>query len=271
MNRTCRTLLAAIIIIINCVGMIVWVNSEISRITTSNNVDIKDRLETIKEKGVLTIATANNRPFAYLDPETNEPAGIDSEIALEIARRLGINKIKLIPIPFDSLLLALNRDNDIDMAASGLYITDERKKVALEPEAVITPKATKFNFKEDLKNAVIGAERGSVSEEIAQNWRRNGLAKNVKTFISDSELILAVTSGEVDAAVLDSLAASYIVSNNKNLNLKVLTPYTPEVEGNVAAAVRKNDIILADTINKELNAMKNDRTLAAIYKKYGVR
>lgn len=270
--------LIIIIIVSTCIGTLLRFNLIANSITTSNNANTKDRLELIKEKGILTIASANERPFAYINPETNKLSGIDAEITIEIARRLGINNVTMQSFEFEDLLRVLNTNNDIDMIASEMYITEERQKQALftnvwyiEPEAIITPKVTKFNFKEDLKNAVIGTKSGNVFEELVNKWKKEGLVKDVNTFVNNSELILAVASGEIDAAMLDSLSASYIVTTGKNLNLKILYPYEPEFKGDVAAAVRKSDTTLVDAINRELDDMKKDGTLSAIYKKYGIK
>jgi len=46
--------------------------ADVSKAQTSSTASAKDRLQAIKEKGVLTIASANDKPFAYTDPQTNK-------------------------------------------------------------------------------------------------------------------------------------------------------------------------------------------------------
>ena len=277
MQKMRKKLLVIIISAISFIGIMVSFGAGFSKAQTSSTGSTKDRLQAIKEKGVLTAASANDRPFAYIDPQTNQFTGVDAEIITEVARRLGIDKVEMKYVPFENLLVELNKNNDIDIAADGLYVTDERKKEVLftnvwykEPEVIITPKATKFNFKEDLKDAMVGAQNKTPFLDLAQKWEKEGLIKNFKILESQSELILAVANGEVDAGIIDYLAASYVLAENKNLNLKILTPYKPEIPGMVAGAVKKTDATFAEEVNKKIDEMKEDRTLIGILKKYGM-
>lgn len=278
MKKICEKLLVLIIVAANCIGIMAGCGASISSMTTiSDNPAVKDRLEQIKEKGVLTVASADNKPFGYIDSQTNQFTGIDADIITEIARRLGIDKVEMKLVPFKYLLNELNTDKDIDIIASGLYVTEERKKEVLftnvwykEPEAIVTLKASEFNSKEDLKNAVVGAESGTVFVELIQKWKNDGLVKDVRIYQSQPDLILAVATNEIDASILDSASASYLVSRYKNLNFKIFTPYKPELPGIVAAAVKKSDNSFADVINKKIDEMKEDGTLIEILKKHGL-
>ncbi|NRW07076.1 ABC-type amino acid transport substrate-binding protein [Clostridium beijerinckii] len=166
-----------------------------------NNEMTKDRLERVKEKGLLVIASSNDIPFAYIDPKTKEFTGIDAEIIREAAKRLGINKVEMKQIPFNNLLKQLNTDDSIDIVADGMYVTDERKKEALftnilykESEAIITPKVSKIVFKEDFKNAVIGAQVGTAFLDLANKWKAEGVVKDVVSFKNQNDLLSAVST-----------------------------------------------------------------------------
>ncbi|AJG98967.1 ABC transporter substrate-binding protein [Clostridium beijerinckii] len=243
-----------------------------------NNEMTKDRLERVKEKGLLVIASSNDIPFAYIDPKTKEFTGIDAEIIREAAKRLGINKVEMKQIPFNNLLKQLNTDDSIDIVADGMYVTDERKKEALftnilykESEAIITPKVSKIVFKEDFKNAVIGAQVGTAFLDLANKWKAEGVVKDVVSFKNQNDLLSAVSTKKIDAAITDSIFASYMIFRS-NLYLRVLPPtdYTPESPGKIAAAVRKNDITLAKAINEKIDEMKYDKTIPEILEKYGL-
>ncbi|NRT76258.1 ABC transporter substrate-binding protein [Clostridium beijerinckii] len=243
-----------------------------------NNEMTKDRLERVKEKGLLVIASSNDIPFAYIDPKTKEFTGIDAEIIREAAKRLGINKVEMKQIPFSDLLKQLNTDDSIDIVADGMYVTDERKKEALftnilykESEAIITPKVSKIVFKEDFKNAVVGAQIGTAFLDLAKKWKAEGIVKDVVSFKNQNDLLSAVSTKKIDAAITDSVFASYMISQN-NLYLKVLPPtdYTPESPGKIAAAVRKNDVTLAKSLNEKIDEMKDDKTILEILEKYSL-
>jgi len=277
MHKMCKKLLVLIIIVINCIGIMISLGTGVSNAEISSNINTKDRLEVIKEKGVLTVASSNDVPFAYIDPKTNEFVGIDAEIIGEVAKRLGINKVEMKQVPFENLLVELNNNQDIDMVTDGMYVTDERKKEALftniwykESEAIVVPKVSKIAFKEDLKNTVIGAQIGTAFLELAQKWKKDGLVKDVIIFGNQDELLSAVNTGKIDAAITDSIVAAYILSKYNSLYLKILAPYEAEAPGMIAAAVRKSDTTLADAVNEKIDEMKQDKTILKILKKYGL-
>lgn len=273
MKKIRKKLLILIIIFLNFSGLIWRVSPRISNAEISPNVTIKDRLESIKEKGVLTVASSNDIPFAFINTKTAEFSGLDAEIIIEVARRLGIDKVKMKEVPFENLLMELNNNNDIDMITDGLYVTEARKKEVLftniwykQPEVIIIPKISKIVSKEDLKNSVVGVQTGTVFVELAQRWQKDGLVKEVRIFESKPEIISAVKTGAIDAGITDS-----ILSVECTTYLKTLVPYKPEIPGmKVAAAVRKSDTTLADAVNKKIDEMKEDRTLITILRKYGM-
>ena len=217
-----------------------------SKITTANFSPEKDRLQTIKEKGVLTFVSANDPPFAYINTETNKLSGIDTDIIAEIAKRLGINKIEMKKVPFSELLDKLNTDDSIDLAANAIYITPEREEIVSftqslykESEVVIVPKTSKINFKDDLKNAVVGIERGTKFADLVKDWKENNLVKEVVIFNNTLEILNAINNGKIDAGVSDSAITKYDLENNKFF-LKTLKGYTPLVNGDVGIAVKKS-------------------------------
>ncbi|QLY81350.1 substrate-binding periplasmic protein [Clostridium intestinale] len=244
--------------------------------STATSGGKKDTLATIKEKGVLTVASSNDAPFAFIDAKTNEFSGIDAEIIKEIAKRLGINKVEMKQIPFENLLVELN-NNSVDMVTDGMYVKEERKKLALftniwykEGEAIVIPKDSKVSSKADLKNLVLGGQKGTAFLETAQKWQQAGQVKEVKVFGSQSELMLAVNTGKIDACITDGMVAGYTLSQDSSLSLKILSPYEPEASGMVAAAVRKDDTSLADAVNEKLDEMKKDGTVLKLLEKYGM-
>ena len=278
MNKVCKKLLVLMIVVMSCVGFMVGCGSGSSSTTskTSSNDKAKDTLAAAKEKGVLTVASSNDAPFAFMDAKTNEFTGIDAEIITEVAKRLGINKVEMKQIPFENLLVELN-NNTVDMVTDGMYVKDERKRLAnftniwyKEGEAIIIPQDSKIASKDDLKDAVLGGQKGTAFLETAQKWQKDGLVKDVKVFASQSELMLAVNTGKVDACITDGMVAGYTLSQDSSLSLKILSPYKAEAAGMIAAAVRKNDTALADAVNEKIDEMKKDGTILKLLKKYGM-
>jgi len=267
-----------LIVIINLIGIIIGCGTGTSETTIANNSIVKDRLEIIKEKGVITVvAPPKEIPFFFINTETNKADGIDADIVNEIARRLGINKIEIKEATFANLLEKFNTEDSIDIAVGGIFITHKSEKLVeftkplyKETEAVIVPKFSKINFMSDLKNAVIGVEKGTIFEELAKRWKENNLIKEVVTLESTTELFNNIREGKIDAGLADSIIINYHLLKEKDPLLRKLKDYTPELQGVMGIAVKKNDISLLNALNKTINDMKVDRTLYGILVENGL-
>lgn len=276
MKKLRNKLLIAMVVAVSCIGLLAGCGASGAGNGAANGSKAKDTLAAAKEKGVLTVASSNDAPFAFMDAKTNEFTGIDAEIIGEVAKRLGINKVEMKQIPFENLLIELN-NNSVDMVTDGMYVKDERKKLAKftniwykEGEAIVIPKNSKITSKEDLKELVLGGQKGTAFLETAQKWQQAGLVKEVKVFGSQSELMLAVNTGKIDACITDGAVAGYTLSQDSSLSLKILSPYKAEAAGMIAAAVRKNDTALGDAVNEKIDEMKKDGTILKLLKKYGM-
>ena len=137
-----------------------------------------------------------------------------------------------------------------------------------QSESVIVPRTSKINSKNDLKNAVVGVEKGTVFEDSAQSWKKNNLVKDVLSFENTSKVLDAINNGEIDAGVSDSTLVKNFFKN-KNF-LEVLRDYTPEIPGTSGIAVKKRDITLLSALNEKISEMKADGTLYAILVENGL-
>lgn len=261
----------SIILLAGCGGQKTNGNADGSKDDSS-----KSALQRIKDKGVLVVASSNDVPFAYIDKDTKKFSGIDAEIITEVAKRLGIPKVEMKEVKFENLLLDLN-NNNVDMVTDGMYIKPERQKIAdftniwyTEGEALVVVKDSPIKGLEDLKDKVVGGQKGTAFLEFAQKLQKEGKIKEVKVFNSQSELLLAVNTNKIDACITDSAVAGYSITNDKSLNLKLVSPYKAEAAGNIGAAVRKSDKDLLDAVNKELDKMKEDGFILKTLKKYGL-
>lgn len=203
--------------------------------------------------------------------------GYSADIINEIAKRLNITKVDVKDTSFFNLLNRLNTDNDIDLATGGIYITPKREEYVSftqplykETETVIVPKSSKINFKDDLKDAILGAEKGTVYAELAQKWKDDKLIKDLVLFDSISDLLEAINNGKVDAGIADSITVNYLLTKEKRFSLRTLKDYTPQLPGEIGIAVKKNDITLLNELNKVITEMKADGTLYSILVQNGL-
>lgn len=271
--------LLILIAILNFMGMMIQCTIVDNNDTTivSDSIE-KDRLQMIKEKGVLTIvAPPKELPFFYIDPKTKERSGIDADIITEIAKRLGVNKVEVKEASFANLFGELNADNSIDMAVGGIFITPKGKELVAfteplyrETDIVIVPQFSNINFMDDLKNTVVGVERGTIFVDLAEKWKENNLIKDIVIYESTYDLLNAINYKKVDAGVADSIVVNSVLSKDNKLPLRTLKGYTPELHGTLGMAVRKEDSSLLEPLNKIINEMKADGTLYAIFVENGL-
>ncbi len=275
MKKILRKLLI-FIAIINFIGMIFECTAlkDNSKTALTNASIEKDRLQRIKEKGVINVAAiTSSRTYFYLDTNTNKISGIEADILSEIIKRLGVNaKIEINEATFLNFLEKLTTDDTIDIASGGIFITPEREKLVAftQPlfkvsEDIVVPNFSTINFKSDLKNSVVGVIKGTVYEKLAERWKNDNLIKDIATFETLPELFNAVSSRKVDAGILDSVIGKYSLFKNSKLPLRLLRDYTPELTNNVGIAMRKNDITLLNAFNEKISEMKADGTMYAIF------
>ena len=208
--------------------------------------------------------------------DTNELKGLDVDILKEICNRLGIPEVRAQVTDFSNMLLELNNKN-VDMVADAMYIKDERLEVALftdvwytESEAVTVKEDSPITSKEDLKDAVMGAQTGAAMYEMAQKWKDEGKIKDLVGYENQATLMTAVNTGKVDAVVTDGILSAYAIEQDSNLKLRLLTPYEAEAVGRIGAAIRFEDKDFLEEVNGALNSMKEDGTLMDILASYGL-
>lgn len=244
--------------------------------TATSTTTSKGTLDAIKQKGVLVVGSSNDTPFAFIDKTDQKFVGIDAEIIQEAAKRLGIPKVEMKEVKFENLLVELNNKN-IDMVTDGMYIKPEREKIATftttwykEAEAIVVRKDSTVTGIDDLKDKVVGGQKGVTFLEYAQDLQKQGKIKEVKIFGSQAELLLALNTGKIDAVITDSATSAYSIQHDPSLALKLVSPYKAKYDGNVAAAVRKDDKDLLDAMNTEIDKLKKEGFVLQVLKKYGL-
>lgn len=233
-------------------------------------------LTQIKSRGKIIIGSSNDAPFSYIDANTGELSGLDIAILTEINKRLGIPETEMKVIDFSNLLVELNNGN-IDMVVDAMYVRDERLQVAAfsdkwyqEGEALVVPQDSPIQSKADLVGKSVGAQPGTAFFETAQAWHDAGQIGDLVSYDNQSNLMTAVNLHKVDAVVTDGIVAGYTLAQDSSLNLRLVTPYTPEAAGQIGSAVRFGDEDFLAEVNAALNDMKEDGTLLKILTDFGL-
>jgi polar amino acid transport system substrate-binding protein len=216
-------------------------------------------------------------PQEYMDAGGN-PIGVDMDIAQEIASRLGL-QLKVINFKFDNLLPALQA-GQFDVIVSAMTITDERKQVVdFVPyfeagQAVLVKKGNPAGIKtlDDLSGKTAVAQQGTTEEttlnDLNAKFEKDGKAKvNILTYPSDTDAVDQLRIGRADATLHDSPVAAYYSKLYPEFEVAIAN-FDSAPEG---IAVAKNNADMLTAVQKAIDEMKSDGTLAQINDKWGVK
>ena len=235
----------------------------------------------IKEAGVLIVATnAAFEPFEYLD-ENGKPTGWDMDIAQAFADLLGV-KLEIRNMEFDSVLGAV-ASGTADIGMAGISYSESRDKTVdfskgvFNSSQMIIVKSDNTDIEDayDLAGKVVGAQRGTVGDLLAQldpDWASDGeggyiLGKpaDVKGFGTAVEAVQALAQGSVDAVILDKMPAEAIVDKMSG-DVKILEKSVFDDE--YAFAVAEGNAELQAWINDAIDTLKENGKWDEITQKY---
>jgi len=139
-----------------------------------------------------------------------------------------------------------------------------------EGEAILFSQDAGFKSLKDFKNATIAVQQGSGFVKVAEEYVKEGYMKNIQTYPSINDALLALSSKKVDAVMVDNVAIAYKLSQDKSIKAKMLSPYEMKYSGMIGAALPLDDKKFASEWNKALDELKEDGTVMKILKKYGL-
>ncbi|MBW7456819.1 transporter substrate-binding domain-containing protein [Paenibacillus sepulcri] len=186
--------------------------------------------------------------------------GFDISIANEIAKDMNA-ELEISDMDFDGLLLALDTGK-VDMVISGMTPTEERKKNVdfsdlyyLAEQGILVKKdqAEQYKTLDNLKNKKIGVQKGSIQEGIAQEIEGAKLTSLAKI----PEIILELTSGRVDAVILEKPVADQYVLTQSDIIVSDVKIEQSAEEAGAAIAVKKGNQELVDSINATIKRLKD--------------
>ncbi|MDC7126788.1 MAG: ABC transporter substrate-binding protein [Spirochaetales bacterium] len=244
---------------------------------------ISPQLAAIKKAGVLRVGSSGDAPFAYINQDTGSFDGVDAEIIKEVAKRLGITKVEMSLIPFSELILNINSGN-IDIICDCMYVREQRaKKVYFgdiwytQGGAIIVPEDSTINGQDtlDASSNKVGYTTGTVWNTIVQGWADDGIIKEAVATGDQSESIVALQYGKIDAFLTDSTVAESLFANNPDAvkGLKLATDYkdSPDTLGRIAPAVSFENIPLMKEINDVVYQLREEGFIDEVFKKYGLK
>ena len=197
-------------------------------------------------------------------PETIT-SGREFCMAVNIAHRLGLDKVVLKNASFDSIVAGQNQDFDIALAL--ISVTEPRKKVVdfSTPYSLgsygLAAKAGADVTAENVRDAKFGTQAGTTMVSWAQDTLK---AKNLSVFDDTGAMFTAVAAGNVDVVMTDlSVVLGQVAASNGKL--AVIGQY--ETGGETAGIYPKGSSA-KPVIDKIIADMKQDGTLKNLEAQY---
>ncbi|MEG0133833.1 MAG: transporter substrate-binding domain-containing protein [Clostridium sp.] len=222
-------------------------------------------VDKIKKSGELHMATNPEfAPFEFVTMKDGKEAvvGADIMLAEEVAKDLGV-KLKIKSMNFDGLLQALSSGN-CDMVIAGMNPTPDRKKnvnfselyYGDSPQVILINKknADKIKSKEDLSGKIVGAQKGTVQEDVVTNELKGSTLKAIPNI---PNLMQDLKNGTIDALVLEKpVAEEALKSTGSEIQM---AEFEIDIDySGYAIAIKKGNEDLVAQINKTIERVKKE-------------
>ena len=228
-------------------------------------------VESIQKAGKLVIATSPDfPPFESLAAD-GSVEGIEIDIMNLICEELGVELV-IEQMDFDSVLPGVQAGK-FTAGVSGISVTPAREKntlftdpYCLAAQAIVVTSDSSITCKADLEGKTVSVQTGTTAESFCIES-----GYDTKPFAANSDAQAALTTGKVDAWVIDDLTAAEMVAaynaENADAPLVILGEAMTTEPYAFAFAFGSEDLV--EGINGILNQLVADGTVAAIFEKYG--
>jgi polar amino acid transport system substrate-binding protein len=230
-----------------------------------------DVLQTIKQKGVLTVGTkADYRPFGYLDP-SGKIVGFEPDLAADVAKRLGV-KLELVPVVASNRMQFLQQGK-IDLMIATMSDTPERRKIVdiVEPSYygsgtnVMAPKSEHLKSWDQLRGKKVCLIQGSFyNKELQEKYGIEGVA-----FPGTAEAYAALKNGNCvgfaydDTAIIGEMQKPDWANYEMPLDSILFVPW--------GLAVNQGEKGFADFMSKTITDWHKTGFIEQLEKKWGIK
>ncbi|WP_251547721.1 transporter substrate-binding domain-containing protein [Limosilactobacillus caecicola] len=233
-------------------------------------------VQSIKKKGELVVGTsADFAPYEFPIVKNGKQkiVGYDILLAHEIAKSLGVKKVKIVNTSFSSLISEL-QNKKVDIVMAGMAYTKQRAKVVAFSKVyhtggqvllVAAKNKDKYANIAALKGTTLGAQQSSEQETIGKKLKGVKLV----TESSNNTLFQELSNGTLDGVITgDDTAEAYAKEHPDKYAVasNIKFKYDAKAAGTRIVA-RKQDKALMKKINQVITKDQKNGTLNKLYKK----
>jgi polar amino acid transport system substrate-binding protein len=227
------------------------------------------QLQDLVTPGTLTVGTELPAPPFWIgDDYDHLTGGFEVDLAKELAKRVGLSKVKFVEMPFGALVAGSKCRCDIDF--SQVTITPDRDKVVdfTEPyfdanQGVLARTGIKVASIDDAKKLQWGAQINTTGISFLDDKIKPD--KETRIFDKTVDAFAALNAGQIQAIMLDTPIVLGAVKEKQVRDAQVVGQFkTGETYGAVVNRGSKN----LDAFNQAIKAMKADGFRDQLFKKY---
>ncbi len=226
-------------------------------------------LEYVKDNGKLIIGYTVYEPMNY--EENGVLTGFDTEFAIAVCEELGVEPEFTI-INWDTKTVEL-AGKSIDCIWNGMTITDELKaNIAVSDpyvanaQVVVMKSGSDYTDTSSLAGKYVAAEQGSAGAAVVESDAGLSQAEFVGKTVQ-TDCLMEVAAGTVDAAVLDLSLANAMIGDGTNYSDLVIVDELEKEEYGIGF---RQDSDLCTEVNAIMADMKADGSLQTLADKYGL-
>lgn len=212
-----------------------------------------DRLEAIREAGVLRVAAFDgNPPFGFIDSGSNEIRGLDVDIAHELANRLGV-KLELVPTN-PANRIPLLQSGRADLVLANFTITPERAQQVefsipyfASGQQFLARKGT-LSSPDQLDALRIGVDKGTTNEAVL---RQKYPGATLIAYDDTPFAFTALRNGNVDAITQDGPKLVGLLANVPDAGQYEIPPFSIS-DDLIGVGIPKGELQLKEFVDSVL-------------------
>jgi polar amino acid transport system substrate-binding protein len=228
----------------------------------------------------ITLGFSQNPPEAFLDEKSKQAGGIDWEINKAALDWMGVDKVKLEWMPWESQIPAL-LSKRTDVIAGNIHHTVARDKVIsfsgpaywYGPVIVVAkPNPLGIKSYDDLKGKKVGSISGSAADSYLGT-----IGVKTTPFKTEIDELQSLNQGRLDAVLEDDLVYLEFAKSNQSSNLEPLWSIPAPAAiingggyGMARFAFRKEDCTLRSAYTQALAEIRANGQVSHILKKHGL-